>query len=54
MAVRKCNILIMETIKPNEQIYIVDFSISSEEMRELLKITKDITWIDHHKTAIEA
>lgn len=43
----------METIKPNEQIYIVDFSISPDEMRELLKITKNVTWIDHHKTAIE-
>lgn len=43
----------METIQPNEQIYIVDFSISPEEMKELLKITKDVTWIDHHKTAIE-
>lgn len=43
----------METIQPNEQIYIVDFSISLEEMKELLKITKDVTWIDHHKTAIE-
>ena len=43
----------IETIKPNEQIYIVDFSISPDEMRDLLKITKDVTWIDHHKTAIE-
>lgn len=43
----------MEIIQPNEQIYIVDFSISPEEMKELLKITKDVTWIDHHKTAIE-
>ena len=43
----------IETIRPNEQIYIVDFSITPDEMRELLKITKDITWIDHHKTSIE-
>ena len=43
----------MDTINPNEQIYIVDYSISPDEMRELLKITTDITWIDHHKTAIE-
>ena len=43
----------MDTINPNEQIYIVDYSISPDEMRELLKITMDITWIDHHKTAIE-
>lgn len=43
----------IETIRPNEQVYIVDYSISPDEMRELLKITKDVTWIDHHKTAIE-
>lgn len=43
----------IDSIVPNEQIYIVDYSISPDEMRELLKITKDVTWIDHHKTAIE-
>jgi oligoribonuclease NrnB/cAMP/cGMP phosphodiesterase (DHH superfamily) len=39
-------------IKENEQVYIVDYSISPDEMRRLLTITKDVTWIDHHKTAI--
>ena len=43
----------IDTICPNEQIYIVDYSISPDEMRKLLQITEDITWIDHHKTAIE-
>lgn len=43
----------IEIIRPNEMVYIVDYSISPDEMRELLKITKDVTWIDHHKTAIE-
>lgn len=43
----------IETIKKDEQIYIVDFSISPDEMRELLNITKNVTWIDHHKTAID-
>ena len=32
----------IDTICPNEQIYIVDYSISPDEMRELLKITTDI------------
>lgn len=41
------------SINQNERVYIVDFSIEPEVMRELLKITKDVTWIDHHKTAIE-
>lgn len=43
----------MDIILPGEQIYIVDYSISPDEMRELLQITTDVTWIDHHKTAIE-
>lgn len=43
----------IEDIKQNEQIYIVDYSINPNEMRKLLEITQDVTWIDHHKTAIE-
>jgi oligoribonuclease NrnB/cAMP/cGMP phosphodiesterase (DHH superfamily) len=43
----------LETIRPNEQVYIVDYSISPDEMRALLNITNNVTWIDHHKTAIE-
>lgn len=43
----------IETIRPNEQIWIVDYSVNPEEMLKLLEITKDVTWIDHHKTAIE-
>lgn len=43
----------MESIRLNEQIYIVDYSISTDEMTQLLSITKDVTWIDHHKTAID-
>jgi oligoribonuclease NrnB/cAMP/cGMP phosphodiesterase (DHH superfamily) len=42
-----------ETIERGEQIWIVDYSISPDEMRKLLAITPDVTWIDHHKTAIE-
>lgn len=40
-------------IRKDEQVYIVDFSISPDEMRRLLKITKNVTWIDHHITAID-
>jgi oligoribonuclease NrnB/cAMP/cGMP phosphodiesterase (DHH superfamily) len=43
----------LESIKQDEQIYIVDFSIEPDVMTELLKITEDVTWIDHHKTAID-
>ena len=40
-------------IEKNEKIFIVDFSFKPETMNELLKITKNIIWIDHHKTAFE-
>jgi len=43
----------IDTIRTGEQVYIVDYSISPDEMRRLLTITRDVTWIDHHKTAIE-
>lgn len=42
----------IEMVRKDEQIYIVDFSISPEDMGRLLEITKDVTWIDHHVTAI--
>ncbi len=42
-----------EIILPDEQVWIVDYSIEPNEMQELLKITENVTWIDHHKTAIE-
>lgn len=42
-----------DTILPNEQIWIVDYSIDPQEMTMLLEITNDVTWIDHHKTAID-
>ena len=41
------------SIEPNETVYIVDFSLSPENMTKLLEITKNVIWIDHHKTAIE-
>ncbi|MCK9324171.1 MAG: DHHA1 domain-containing protein [Bacteroidales bacterium] len=42
-----------DSIEKDEQVWIVDYSISPDEMRKLLKITQDVVWIDHHKTAIE-
>lgn len=42
-----------DIIQPNEQVWIVDYSIPPEEMEKLLSITKNVTWIDHHKTAID-
>lgn len=43
----------IDNIRREERIFIIDYSISPDEMRDLLKITTDVTWIDHHKTAIE-
>ncbi len=43
-----------EIIKPNEEVIIVDFSLQKEgEFEKLLRITNNVVWIDHHKTAIE-
>lgn len=41
----------VSAIKPNERIIIVDFSFTLEVMDMVLGVTKDVTWIDHHKTA---
>ena len=42
-----------DKVHKNEVVYIVDYSISPEEMDKLLEITPNVIWIDHHKTAIE-
>ena len=41
------------TIRPNERVWIVDFSLTPQDMTRLLSITQGVTWIDHHATAIE-
>lgn len=43
----------VEDIEPGESIYIVDFSFKPDVMNKVLEITKNIVWIDHHKTAFE-
>jgi oligoribonuclease NrnB/cAMP/cGMP phosphodiesterase (DHH superfamily) len=42
-----------ELVVSEEQVFIVDYSISPEEMDRLLEITDNVIWIDHHQTAIE-
>lgn len=43
----------MDTIEPNEIVYILDFNLDSvETLEELLKITTNVTLIDHHKSSI--
>jgi oligoribonuclease NrnB/cAMP/cGMP phosphodiesterase (DHH superfamily) len=42
-----------DTIVQNELIVIVDFSLQNKgDFEKLLKITSNVIWIDHHKTAI--
>lgn len=43
----------VDAIKKDEDIFIVDFSFKPEVMEQVLKITNNIIWIDHHKTADE-
>lgn len=40
-------------IGKDELIYVVDFSFKPHVMEEVLKKTKLVVWIDHHKTAFE-
>lgn len=43
----------INAIKKDECVWIVDFSIPVEDMKRLIKVTRDIIWIDHHVSAIE-
>ena len=43
----------LEMVAPDEQVVIVDYSIDPKEMIDLLGVTQDVTWIDHHRTAIK-
>jgi len=42
-----------KNIKEHEEIVIVDFSFSENDMNKLINITENVIWIDHHKTAID-
>lgn len=44
--------IVGDTITNNEKVFIVDFSFDVEEFDHRF-LTSDVTWIDHHKTAIE-
>jgi uncharacterized protein len=40
-------------INKDEEIIIVDFSFKPNVMLDILELTDNVIWIDHHKTAIE-
>jgi len=45
----------LESIRKNESIYIVDFSMQpAASWKKLLAVTKNVVWIDHHASAIDA
>lgn len=44
---------VLSNINYGDNIYILDFSFQPSEIITLQKKECDITWIDHHKTAIE-
>ena len=41
----------LSIVKPEEEVFIVDFSFRRPAMGLLMKITDHIVWIDHHATA---
>ena len=44
----------LDIVERSEPVFIVDFSLKSDVFWDLRCKTRDITWIDHHKTAIES
>ncbi len=42
-----------ELVKEYDEVFVVDFTFSNEEMNELKNNNKHFTWIDHHASAIE-
>lgn len=40
-------------IQFQDEVYITDFSLKPEQMNKLLQITKEVVWIDHHKSALD-
>jgi len=42
-----------DVIGEDDEIFIVDFSLEPEVMVELLEITKNVCWIDHHESSIK-
>ena len=47
------NLFPLHKIEDDEEVYLVDFSLDPDIMDLLMMKTRNITWIDHHKTAIE-
>lgn len=50
------NIDFLSKIEKDEKVVICDFSFENgpDDMKKLLEITKDVTWIDHHISSINS
>jgi oligoribonuclease NrnB/cAMP/cGMP phosphodiesterase (DHH superfamily) len=42
----------VDQTEPGEKVVIVDYTVPVEAMAALLERTRDITWIDHHRSAL--
>lgn len=43
----------LKLINPNETVFLLDFSISPAVMDQLLQVTPNVYWIDHHLSSIQ-
>lgn len=43
----------LSDFKSGDEVWIIDYSLKPEIMNKLLDITENVTWIDHHKSALE-
>ena len=46
----------LDKITPDEKVYFVDYSFSKNTvnvLRDVLDITKNVVWIDHHQSSVE-
>jgi oligoribonuclease NrnB/cAMP/cGMP phosphodiesterase (DHH superfamily) len=40
-------------VESDEKVWVLDYSVSDEDMNQLMNLTKNIGWIDHHKTSMQ-
>ena len=43
----------LHKISAGDQVFVVDFSLEAKDWQKLLQITDNVTWIDHHESAIK-
>ena len=43
----------LQMVEEGSQVWILDYAPSVEEMNKLYELTEDITWIDHHISAMK-